>query len=386
MGGVRLVLACLLLAAPAAALPPELVTVGAPGNEGDPGNNGYGAVDYVFEIGRTEVTNREYAAFLNAVAADDPHALWVPSQGSHASGGIVRSGTAGSYVYTVKPGFEDKPVLFVSFLSAARFANWLHHGMPSGPAAAARIESGSYDLAAEDPEERLPGASWVIPDRHEWSKAAYYYPGSALAPPHWFAYATGADVLPTPATCSETGAVTNPGSNVAVYGQTCNWNGSTTGNVADVGTAGNPSAFGTYDQTGNALELVARAEYPGVLLLGGGAASDASGLARTWAAGTANDNANGLYGFRVARVPEPGGAAGPAAALLTLAALRTRRRAPRRRPAPRSPVQPPAPASSSMRAASRGAMPSSSCLKKTNTSSHPQAASSATQARRAPSS
>src|SRR5690606_4809457 len=82
------------------------------------------------------------------------------------------------------------------------------------------------------------------------------------------------------------------------------------------------------------VELVARAEYPGVLLLGGGAASDASGLARTWAAGTANDNANGLYGFRVARVPEPGGAAGPAAALLTLAALRTRRRAPRRRPAP----------------------------------------------------
>lgn len=321
------VLASVLASAPASALPPELVPVGAPGNAGDPGGSNRGAVAYEFEIGRYEVTNEEYAAFLNAVAREDPHGLWVPLQGSSMRGGITRSGSPGNYVYTVKPGFERRPVVYVSFRSAARFANWLHHGMPTGPDAAARIESGSYDPDADEPTNRLPGATWVVPTHHEWYKAAYYYPGGVLGGPTWFDYATGSNVAPTQAVCSASGEVTNPGANVAVWGEACNWNGTTTGNYAEVGTAGGPSPFGTYDQTGNASELVARAEYPGVLVVGGGT-QDAN-VSSTYVAGVADDNANGAWGFRVAYLPEPDGAG--AAAAVALAALAARARSASRR-------------------------------------------------------
>ncbi|HEY8492916.1 MAG TPA: SUMF1/EgtB/PvdO family nonheme iron enzyme [Myxococcota bacterium] len=316
-------------AAPAVTLPPELVPIGAPGNAPDAGN--LGAVDYVFEIGKYEVTNAQYAAFLNAVAKEDYTGLWSFSQGSNPAGGIEISGSPGSWVYTVKEGFADKPVVFVSFLAALRFANWLHHGMPTGPAAAALVEKGSYDLSADEPLERLPRATWVIPHRHEWYKAAYYHPPDALGGAAWFDYATRSNVAPTQATCAADGTVANPGANVAVYGQTCNWNGTTTGNFADVGTAGGPSAFGTYDQTGNAQEMVARYEYPGVLLVGGGT-QDTGDVSASYVAGIAANDANGARGFRVAYLPEP--AAAPAAALLALAALRARRagRPVRRRP------------------------------------------------------
>ncbi len=52
----------------------DTVTVGPPGNADDA--TGYGRVDYGYDIGTYEVTNAQYAAFLNAVAAADPHALW----------------------------------------------------------------------------------------------------------------------------------------------------------------------------------------------------------------------------------------------------------------------------------------------------------------------
>lgn len=324
-----LLLATLLAAAPAAALPPELVLVGAPGNAGDPGNSGRGAVAYEFAIGRYEVTNAEYAAFLSAVAASDPHHLWVPSLGNSALGGISRTGSPGSYVYTVKDGFAWRPVLFVSFRSAARFANWLHHGMPTGPGAAALVESGSYDPTADAPTVRLAGASWVIPNHDEWYKAAYYFPGDELGGPQWYDYATRSHVLPTAATCDPaTGAVTNPGVNVAVYGQVCNWNESTTGNVVEVGTAGGPSGFGTYDQTGNAIEMVARTEYPGVLVVGGGTYESGEDVSSSYAGGIFDDDANGARGFRVVLLPEPASALAAGSVLLALAACAARQRRP----------------------------------------------------------
>ena len=39
---------------------------------------GYGAVDYTYNIGKYEVTNGQYAEFLNAVAATgDPNGLYI---------------------------------------------------------------------------------------------------------------------------------------------------------------------------------------------------------------------------------------------------------------------------------------------------------------------
>ena len=48
----------------------EWVTVGDPGNP--PDKTGYGAVAYEFQISRFEITTKQYADFLNSVAANDP--------------------------------------------------------------------------------------------------------------------------------------------------------------------------------------------------------------------------------------------------------------------------------------------------------------------------
>ncbi len=48
------------------------VPVGNAGNAKDPGTgNDYGAVSYEYRMGTTEVTNAQYAEFLNAKAASD---------------------------------------------------------------------------------------------------------------------------------------------------------------------------------------------------------------------------------------------------------------------------------------------------------------------------
>ena len=66
----------------------ETVPVGNPGNAGElsgsgagaPGGYGpdriCGAVDYVYNIGKYEVTVGQYTEFLNAVAATDPFGLY----------------------------------------------------------------------------------------------------------------------------------------------------------------------------------------------------------------------------------------------------------------------------------------------------------------------
>jgi hypothetical protein len=86
----------------------EWVTVGDPGNKPDTEvmvsdrTSGYGSVPYRYRIGKYDVTNAQYAKFLNAVASKaDPHLLFFPcmdrSQCYHEGSGIARSGRPGSY-------------------------------------------------------------------------------------------------------------------------------------------------------------------------------------------------------------------------------------------------------------------------------------------------
>ena len=128
----------------------EMVTVGDPGNGADPGNsahpNTYGAVPYEFKIGKYEVTNEQYATFLNAVASTDTHSLYNSDMGSNARGGIDRSGSDGSYTYAVKPNMGNKPVNFVNWYNAVRFCNWLHNGQPGGAQDNSTTEGGAYTL------------------------------------------------------------------------------------------------------------------------------------------------------------------------------------------------------------------------------------------------
>lgn len=108
----------------------EMIPVGNAGNAAD--GTGYGAVNYAYSIGKYEVTNAQYAQFLNAVAATDPNGLYNPDMGNNMRGGISRLGNSGSYAYAVKANMGTKPVSFVNWYDAVRFCNWLHHGRPIG--------------------------------------------------------------------------------------------------------------------------------------------------------------------------------------------------------------------------------------------------------------
>src|SRR4051812_23494809 len=60
----------------------ETVAIGSPGNRADTRYiddthpNGVGSVSDEFRMGKTEVTNAQYVAFLNAVARADPYGLY----------------------------------------------------------------------------------------------------------------------------------------------------------------------------------------------------------------------------------------------------------------------------------------------------------------------
>jgi len=164
----------------------EMVPVENPGNRPDRTN--YGAVVHSYQIGRYELTNREYADFLNSVAAvGDPYALYHPGMDRDRLGGILRRGSGhpdDPYVYTPRPGCERKPVNFVSFYDAVRFVNWRHNGTAS------RVtERGSYTITNGGPDSgeissREVEATWVVPSEDEWYKAAYY-DASALLGRYW---------------------------------------------------------------------------------------------------------------------------------------------------------------------------------------------------------
>jgi len=239
------------------------VPVGDVGNANDPlTGNLYGSVNYAYNIGATEVTNAQYAVFLNEKAKSDPLELYNPNMGSfdHYRGGISRSGVSGSYVYSVKDNMGDKPVNFVSWYDSIRFANWLNNGQGTGD-----TETGAYTLGALSAGgiptggldiTRNVGATWFLPSENEWYKSAYYQPAAqgGDADNYW-AYPTASNSLPTTATANSVGDISNPGTNVANYNLGANWNGQA-GNVTTVGSAGPlaKSYYGTDDQGGNVWE------------------------------------------------------------------------------------------------------------------------------------
>ncbi len=150
----------------------EWAAIGNPGNSPDLLTS-FGAVEYPYRIATTEVTNAQYAEFLNAAAASDPHALYTPEMAMGVSGGIERFGSSGSFTYAPISGREEWPVAFIDYFRAMRFVNWMHNGQGSGD-----TESGVYDIADGLSETRSPDARFFIPTENEWYKAAYYQPST----------------------------------------------------------------------------------------------------------------------------------------------------------------------------------------------------------------
>jgi len=216
---------------------PETVPVGNPGNDAD--STGYGAVAYEYRIGKYEVTNAQYCEFLNAVAKTDTHHMYRREMAGEY-GGILRSGESGDYTYTVKDGWGNKPVNFVSWYDALRYANWLTNGRGSGS-----TETGSYTFTKESwgwevamPDHAALAAEkevkWVLASEDEWYKAAYYDPDKSDGAGYW-RYPARSDSAPAAAINSA---------------------------PADVGSY-SASAYGTYEQGGNMWEWNETQSYEG---------------------------------------------------------------------------------------------------------------------------
>ena len=214
-----------------------MVTVGNINNADD--DTGYGAVDYEYRISATEVTNSEYATFLNAVAATDTYGLYNSAMsGTH--GGISQNGSSDNFSYSVNSDRGENPVVYVSVYDALRYTNWLHNGMGNGD-----TENGAYTITDEgitnNSITRNTGATWFLPNEDEWYKAAYYDPTLNSNTGGYFDFATSSDDLPT----AEAPA---GGTNSANYNNVF-------GNTTAVGAYTSAlSPYGTYDQAGNVWE------------------------------------------------------------------------------------------------------------------------------------
>lgn len=253
------------------------VLVGNPGNAAN--TDGRGSVATNFAISQFEITNDQYARFLNSVATDsDPNGLWDVLMGGDPRGGINRFNAVAPFKYAARTNMAGKPVCFVSWADAARFCNWLHNGQPGGPQGPTTTETGAYTMpggGGPGPVARNPGAKWYLPNENEWYKAAYHDPVNAGAdasgtPDYWL-YPTQSDAAPTPATASATGVISNPGANVMNINFVADWAGQN-GHMTTVGSAGplSQSQYGTYDQGGNLDEILEPVGPTGGILLRGG--------------------------------------------------------------------------------------------------------------------
>lgn len=300
----------------------ETVPVGNPGNAPDikyTSSGPFGQVNYSYRMGKFEVTNEQYATFLNAVAGGDFNGLFHTLMQTDDRGGIIRTGASGSYSYQVKDNMGDKPVIAVNLWDAVRFVNWLHNGQPTGGQSSATTEDGAYALGGLAPVDnptwtRKAGATWFLPTENEWYKAAFFDPrqSSAGGPPggdHYWLYPTRSDVPPTVAMADAQGNISNPGANVANYNGGGGWNGLTM-NLTTVGSAGpqSTSFYGTSDQGGNIHELLETPLPPQHYVSRGGTYGSVASLI-TAAARTGNYASvdQPSSGFRVASIADGSG-------------------------------------------------------------------------------
>jgi formylglycine-generating enzyme required for sulfatase activity len=224
----------------------EWLPVGAPINDPWPGANppqtSIGTVFYSYEIAKYETTNAQYADMLNAVAATDANGLWSSNMEFSAIGGIERLGTPGSYTYSVKLGFENMPVIYVSFYDAIRFANWHHNGKPIGAQDNSTTEDGAYTITVDGINNntivRNSSALYALPTRDEWAKAGYYDTDNGI----WYLYPAQSQ---SPMTLSVPALDTGNNGN-------CNAGASVLYDVGSYVLSESPN--GTFDQGGNLAE------------------------------------------------------------------------------------------------------------------------------------
>ncbi len=252
----------------------DWVTVGNSGNAAD--SSGYGAVSQTYKIGKYEVTNGQYAEFLNAKGSANGYGIY---NSGMAGLGIAQSGSSGSFSYSVTGALANRPVAYVSWFDAARFANWLLNGQGSGT-----TETGAYTLNGAMSGNILAnaGAGIHLPSEDEWYKAAYYNGNTSS----YSLYPNGQNTITT----ADANYFMSVGSatNVGAY-------------------PGDASYYGTFDQGGNVHEWNDAVMYGSLRGLRGGSWANYgdSYLASSSRGGYTPDNEFNTAGFRLAAVPEP---------------------------------------------------------------------------------
>ena len=211
---------------------PETVRVSNPGNAADA--TGYGAVPYMYRIGKYEVTNEEYCEFLNAIKPKIEDKFWRWQMGRKENGGILRSGESDAYTYSVKEGMARKPAVLMNWYETLYFCNWLSNGKNGDSA-----ESGPYtftnrwgSMVINMPDHAALAVGkepkWVLASEDEWYKAAYFDPDKPGGPGYW-KYPAKSDTPPD-----------------------ANINSDISKSVGSYPNSASP--YGTFDQGGNAWE------------------------------------------------------------------------------------------------------------------------------------
>ncbi len=224
------------------------VSVGSSGNPADTvvmtsdGTTGYGSIGYNYNIGKYDVTNAQYAEFLNSNDPTGANALGLYHSAGMADpdyGGIsYNSAAVSGSKYSIIPGNGNHPVNFVSWYDGARFANWLNNGQVAGATETGAYTFGPLDISGEpingETITRNPGATIVLASENEWYKAAYFNPATNS----YFKYPTSSDTAPTADIPSATPNTANFASAVRA--------------PTDVGAyTGTTSPFGAFDMAGN---------------------------------------------------------------------------------------------------------------------------------------
>jgi formylglycine-generating enzyme len=284
--------------------------VGDAGNFSD-GRTNYGAVHYVYQIGKYDVTVGQYCQFLNAVAGADPYGLYnsnmapsSPTGLSLPTIGISQSWSLGTYHYSVAGSYSQAancPIFDVSWADAARFCNWLQNGQPTGPEGTGTTETGAYTLI-NNPNlmaiARNAGARYFIPTENEWYKAAYFKSGSLLG--NYWSYPTKSDNIPS-------NVLLATGTNNAnfPFPQPTNYT-DPVNLLTPVGAfAASPGPYGTFDMGGDVMQWTEAAVTSDQRGLLGGSFGNGDGLQWFHRDSDYPMNATPVYGFRVAGIPEP---------------------------------------------------------------------------------
>ncbi|MDO8684561.1 MAG: SUMF1/EgtB/PvdO family nonheme iron enzyme [Armatimonadota bacterium] len=245
--GAMAVIALLCLCVAAHAVVMETVEVGNAGNTAD--TTGYGSVAYTYNIGKYEVTAGQYTEFLNAKAKTDKYGLYNPFMASNTAGcQIQRTGGSGSYTYSIASDYANRPVNYVSYWDACRFANWLGNGQGNGS-----TEAGAYTLNGYNWNDghgntiqRNANWKWAVTSEDEWYKAAYYDPNKAGGAGYWD-YPTSSNTTPGRDMADASG------NNANYYGNPYPIDsGKYTTVVGEFQNSDSP--YGTFDQGGNIYE------------------------------------------------------------------------------------------------------------------------------------